>query len=176
MISKVHRNVGGYPQALSYLKKALGLQEKSLADNRIDFSSSCNNIGLLRSNLRDYSQAVLSLKRALAIREKTLSANYPDLASSYHNIGGVYYALAEYPRAKPYVEKAFKLFERSLPPEHAYLQTNKEGLENRNNTCPSGLLLSLLFSSGVKQKKLVIQYGFDCRGGKHRTLILEKFS
>ena len=115
---------GDYQEAVSFYKRALEIEEKSLPANHPDLATSYNNIGWVYYNMGEYSKALSFYERALEIRQKSLPANHPLLATSYNNIGLVYYNMGEYSKALSFYEKDLEISKKSLPANHPDLATS----------------------------------------------------
>ena len=135
---------GDYPEAVSFYKRALEIQEKSLPANHPSLATSYNNIGGVYDNMGEYSKALSFYERALEIRQKSLPANHPSLATSYNNIGLVYDNMGEYSKALSFYERALEIFEKSLPANHPvgyFLQQHWIGVWQHGRVLESTVLL-----------------------------------
>ncbi|MBI2501944.1 MAG: tetratricopeptide repeat protein [Candidatus Latescibacteria bacterium] len=74
---------GSYPQAETFYRRALAIQEKNLGDHP-DLARTCRDLGMLNQARGDYAQAEAFYRRALAIQEKNLG-DRPDLARTLDN-------------------------------------------------------------------------------------------
>jgi adenylate cyclase len=106
-IGIVYQYLSEYPQALTYLQKALAINEESGSKNGI--ANNLGTIGIVYSNLSDYRQALSYYQKALAIYEEIGSKN--GIASNLTNIGLVYWNLSEYPQALTYLQKSLAISE-----------------------------------------------------------------
>ncbi len=106
-IGIVYQYLSEYPQALTYLQKALAINEESGSKNGI--ANNLGTIGIVYSNLSDYRQALSYYQKALAIYEEIGSKN--GIASNLTNIGLVYWNLSDYPQALTYLQKSLAISE-----------------------------------------------------------------
>ena len=116
--------LGDYAQEFEYRKKALAIDEKTLAPTDIDLATSYNNIATTYQALGDLPQSLEYGIKALDIYEKVLLPEHPDLATSYNNIGETYRAMGNLPQSLEYGLKALTIWGKIFPAEHPILATS----------------------------------------------------
>lgn len=117
----INDKLGNYTEAISFYKKGLAIDEKTLHINHPELATTYENIGLVYDQLRDYSEALAFHQKALAIYRKTLPPDHFDLAASLNNIGLVYYKLDEYSKAESSHIEALEIYKKTLPKNHPSL-------------------------------------------------------
>ncbi len=88
--------MGNPSTALSHLKQALQIYEKSFPPNHLDLVSSHNNIALMYQSSGGYSAAFQHCEKALKIQQQSLPSNHPDLVTSHTYIAAAYSGLLDY--------------------------------------------------------------------------------
>ncbi|MDR2897356.1 MAG: tetratricopeptide repeat protein [Spirochaetaceae bacterium] len=107
-----------YTDALTYLHKALEIQEKLLGKENPDPAATYHNIALVYDSMGEYRMALEWYNKSLAIREKVLGKEHPFTAATYNNIATVYSHMGEYPKALEWYNKALAILEKVLGKEH----------------------------------------------------------
>ncbi|CAF3219933.1 unnamed protein product [Rotaria socialis] len=156
LLGWVKRDQGQYKEAVSFLEKALKIDEETLSENDLSLATSYNNIAMGYDDMGDYSKALEYYEKANKILEISLPPTHPHLAISYDNIGGVYNNMGEYPKALEYYQKANKIFQISLPPTHPDLAISYWSIGDiYNKTGEYSKALSLLEKAlGIFRKSL----------------------
>ena len=65
--------MGKYSTALSYLKKALEIQQQALPHNHPHLATTYNNIGMVYQSIGEYSTALSYFKKTLDIQQQISS-------------------------------------------------------------------------------------------------------
>lgn len=105
-------------QAEEIHKEALGLYEKSIGKDNLDYALALANLANLYREKKDLSKAELYLNQALAIMEKLYGKNKVEVALSIDNLGSVYMDQGKYKEAEAKRKEALAIFERVLPEGH----------------------------------------------------------
>jgi tetratricopeptide (TPR) repeat protein len=125
---------GDYDQALSNLKKAVQIQEKTLSSYSLDLAKTYHNLATTYDLMEKYDLGLDYYRKALKIRQKVLPNNHPDIASTYNNLGKLYECKQEYPKAYEYYQRALEIKMKTLPPGHQDLimtETNIRSLKDK---------------------------------------------
>jgi tetratricopeptide (TPR) repeat protein len=85
-----------FVEALPLAQQVVGVDEKALGPDHLDFAKDLNLLGLLYHELRHYADAETCYKRSLAIREEQLWPDHPDVAQSVSNLGLLHIAEGHY--------------------------------------------------------------------------------
>ncbi|CAF1026078.1 unnamed protein product [Adineta steineri] len=109
---------GDYEKAISYHKRRLEIQQKTLPSDHPDLATSYNNIGLVYHKMGEYLEALSFYEKDLEICQKNLPPDHLDLAASYSNIGSVYDSMGEYSKALSFYEKSLEIQQKTLPSNH----------------------------------------------------------
>ena len=108
-----------HQQALSYLKKSIAIQEKTLPADSRALSRTYHNIAATYDCMEEFDSALQYYDKALTIRRKVLPSNHPDIATTYNNIGFVYKGKGDYSKALQYYETSLNIYRMTLPPTHS---------------------------------------------------------
>jgi tetratricopeptide (TPR) repeat protein len=107
-----------YDQALSNLKNAVEIQERTLPSDSLDLAQTYHSIASAYDDVEEYDFALKYFNRALKIRQKVLPKNHPKIAATYNNLGALYYHKQDYSKALEYYQKSLEIARQTLPPEH----------------------------------------------------------
>ena len=127
-IGSKYFDLGDYAQAEKFFLEALGIKEKVLGKEHLDYATTLNNLGLLYSNMGDYTQAEKFYLEALSIKEKVLGKEHPNYATSLNNLGLLYIDLGNYTQAEKYILEAKNIREKALGKEHPDYATSLNNL------------------------------------------------
>lgn len=113
-IAFTQQEMGDYPEAIRYLKKAINILEDDPSQHCERRATLYNNIAVLYTNTHQYSDALIFHRKALDIRENNLCENHPDLASSLSNMASFYFGRGEYDNSFSYAQRALDICQTSL--------------------------------------------------------------
>ena len=109
---------GDMEGAFVMLKKALEIQEGSLAPNHPSLATTYVNMGRALQSTGKYNEAMTMLKKAEAIQLQALPENHPTMAMTYYCIGSLQRAKGDIPRALASYKKCLDSQEKTLGKEH----------------------------------------------------------
>ena len=130
----INDKLGNYTEAISFYKKGLAIDEKTLHINHPELATTYDNVGSVYNQLGDYTEALSFHQKALSIYRKTLPPDHSDLAASLNNIGLVYFKLNEYSKSESSHKEALEIYKKTLPSNHPLLAAsfNSIGLVHDN--------------------------------------------
>jgi signal transduction histidine kinase/DNA-binding NarL/FixJ family response regulator len=102
----VHEDLGKYPEALDYYRKAVAVREK-LNDNKA-LAASYNNIGIIYYHQAEFPEALKNFMQAL--KKHDAAGNKRGVANGHLNIGAVYVEERKYEKALSHFKQALSLF------------------------------------------------------------------
>lgn len=108
-----HYLQGNYPQAETFYRRALAVQEKALG-NHPDLARTCRELGMLYQAVGDLPQAEALFRRAIAVAEKT--PGDPELARTLDNLALLMRKGKRGDEAEALEERARQLRQASEPP------------------------------------------------------------
>jgi tetratricopeptide (TPR) repeat protein len=119
---------GDYPQARTYLERALQVYEHYLGSFHPDTAANLNSLGLVLQAQGNYSEARLYFERALQITEQVLGYFHRNTALILNNLGLALQAQGNYSEARLYFERALQITEQVLGPSHKDTATSLNNL------------------------------------------------
>jgi len=117
-----------YEKAIWCCQKMLGICERTLPPNHLNFATICNDFAIVYRHMGEYSKVLSLLEKALEIQTEGLPSNHPDLGILYNNIGVVYSNMKEHSKALSSHKKAIHIYETFLPPNHSTLIISYDNL------------------------------------------------
>ena len=102
-----YKNKGELRKSISYLKKAIGIEEEIGGKN---LSAALINLGSVYQELGEFGEALSSLKKALSIAKA--SENEQRVAYSLNNLGTIYMGQGNYPLALEHFRKSLYINEK----------------------------------------------------------------
>jgi len=111
-------DMGLYPSALPFEKRALKIDEKALGPDHPNVATDLNNLAVLYYEQGKYAEALPLYQRALKIDEKALGPDHPNVATNLNNLAELYRAQGRYEEALPLCQRALKIDEKALGPDH----------------------------------------------------------
>jgi len=114
----VLQDQGDLEGALSYLNRALSIDEKEFGKNHPNVARDVNNIGLVLKDQGDLEGALSNLKRALSIDEKTFGKDHPNVAIRVNNIAMVLKDQGDLEGAVTYLNRALSIDEKTFGKDH----------------------------------------------------------
>ena len=120
--------MGEYKKALSFYKKALIINQKTLGENHPNTANFYMNIGLVYETKGEYSKALNYHEKSLTIKIKILGKEHPSTAVSYSNIATLYQKMGKYPKALNLLNKVLNIFKKQLGEKHIYTATTYNNL------------------------------------------------
>jgi tetratricopeptide (TPR) repeat protein len=128
IIGQFLHDMGLYPSAVLFTKRALDIDERTLGPDHSDVATSLNNLALLYQDQGKYDEALPLYQRALDIKERTLGPDHPSVATSLNNLALLYKDQGKYDEALPLYQRALDIEERSLGPDHPSVATSLNNL------------------------------------------------
>lgn len=124
----LYDNMGNYSEALSLLKEALEIKQKTLKREHPDNVQSYGSIGLIYYELTEYDKALEYLNEALEIADKIWSGPFSFKADIYNNLGLVYRSKGDYPKAEDLYGRALCIREEIYTPDHPMVLATKNNI------------------------------------------------
>ncbi|CAF1164511.1 unnamed protein product, partial [Didymodactylos carnosus] len=118
-IGDVHRLMGDYEEALSFLQKALDIQE-NVRCNPLACATTYIYLGETYLETKDYTTAVGFFQHGLEIREEKLPKTHLDLAVVYHSMAKLYLITQQYGVAMRNAQNALEIAEKTLGRNHPH--------------------------------------------------------
>lgn len=121
-----YKEIGEYPKALEYSKKAVDIREK-MAETQVGLAHSYNNLGSIYFMIGNNKEALAYFTKALMVQEKIFGINSRESAICYNNIGTAYCEYGIYDQALIYFTKASTILVKemdALDPEIATIFVN----------------------------------------------------
>jgi tetratricopeptide (TPR) repeat protein len=112
------QRAGDYVGAEPLFRRALAIDEKTLAPDHPVIAARLNNLAGLLQVKGDYAAAEPLFRRALAIREKALGPDDPQVATSLNNLALLRREEGDYAGAEPLYRRALAIREKTLGPDH----------------------------------------------------------
>ena len=110
-----------YDQALSTLKEAIKIQEKTLSSDSLALARTYQQIATAYYFMKQDDHAINYYTKALTIQQKVLPGNHPEIALTYNSLGCLYQERENYSKALEYFEKSIEIARKTLPPTHEEL-------------------------------------------------------
>jgi tetratricopeptide (TPR) repeat protein len=128
-VGEVYSRIGGvhwylqsdYDLALTNLKKAIEIQERTLPSDSLDLASTYYDIASTYDLRGQYDLASEYYNRSLKIRQVALPPEHPMIADIYNNLGSMYDDMGDYSEALIYFQKSLEIARKTLPPAHPKL-------------------------------------------------------
>ncbi|CAF1299905.1 unnamed protein product [Adineta steineri] len=105
----VHDEKGQYEQALEYYKQVLSIQERTLPDKHLSFSTTYNNIGSILLSQGRFVEAVEHFHRSLEIDLLHPEVTSTVISTAYSNLALAYTEMKDYTKAIDYEQKALNM-------------------------------------------------------------------
>jgi tetratricopeptide (TPR) repeat protein len=96
----LHIHLAHYPQAESYLRRALRIREQLLEPTHPDLAQNLNDLAGVYHNQRNLAEAEPLYQQALAIQEQLLGVEDPATVSTLGNLALLKYSLKKYAEAE----------------------------------------------------------------------------
>jgi tetratricopeptide (TPR) repeat protein len=122
-----------YDQALSNLKQAVNIQERTLSADSLALAKTYHNIACTYYYLKKYDLALEYYNKALKIRQKGLPSDHPDISSTYNSLGKLYENKQDYSKALEFYQKSLEIKRKTLPPEHPTLFKTENNIRCLND-------------------------------------------
>jgi len=121
-------------QELSYLNKALKLQQKTVGENHHQTADTYAALGNHYDELYgDYQKGFEYHEKALAIREQVFRKDHPKIAESYLDMAAYFRGMNMFEEEQNYLEKALIIQQNAFGEEHQAVAKSYFLLGNRNN-------------------------------------------
>jgi tetratricopeptide (TPR) repeat protein len=114
----LHIYMAGYPQAESYLKRALHVREQLLEPAHPDLAQNLNDLAGVYHNQGKLTEAEPLYQQALAIQEQTLRAEDPAKIRTLGNLALLKYSQKKYDESEVFNKRVLAAREKHLGMEH----------------------------------------------------------
>lgn len=122
-IALVYGAMADFESALTYLQRAVAIDEQLLERDHPNLAISYANLGLAYRNVGKLNEALNYLEKAISIQENSQEINLPALAISYSNIGYVYLDLLKHEKGISYFKKSIAIKQEVMGADHPSLAT-----------------------------------------------------
>jgi len=145
-----------FDDALSILKRALAVLEKTYGSDHPNIATCLSNVGGVLSVKGDYDGALMNNRRALAIDEKYYGPDDPNVARDLNNIGLVLKDKGEHNEALKYYRRALEIFGKAYNPDHpkVAISLNNIGQALHEKRDYDGALINFHHALAINEKTL----------------------
>jgi tetratricopeptide (TPR) repeat protein len=114
----LHIILSNYPQAESYLRRALNIRESMLEPTHPELAQNLNDLAGVYHNQKRLAEAEPLYQQALAIQEQSLEADDPVMIHTLNNLALLKYSQKEYAASEELNRRALAARESRLGAEH----------------------------------------------------------
>lgn len=109
---------GRYEAALKYLLKAVGIEEKTLIEDKYPIARTYNMISACYRHLGNYSSALDWVRKAKSILDEAQIPDSSHISLIYNNIGEIHRLLGESEASISWCKKVLEMQKEFLPKDH----------------------------------------------------------
>lgn len=127
-MGEVSREKCKYDESLTWYRKSLDLDLKSLPSDHPNIGNTHNSIGIVQEKMGDYENALDSYSTAVKINLNTYGWDNTRVALCLNNLGNVYQIIGNYSTALDCHNIAFMIREKNLPSDHHRLAASHNNI------------------------------------------------
>jgi tetratricopeptide (TPR) repeat protein len=121
IVAELYILQASYDKALSFLDKALIINERAFGKEHPKTATTYNNMAGIYRDQGNYVKALEFFDKALAIRENVFGKEHPDTATIYNNIAVVLHGQGNYAKALEFYNKALAIYEKTSDKEYSII-------------------------------------------------------